>query len=474
MSTPLEAPAPQAIVVFGASGDLAKRKIFPALYELAREGLLPSAYAIVGNSRKDWGDDAFRAHVREAIGSFSRSPLDEEAWSRFAASLSFVSGSADDPATMGRLRDRLAQADAGGCQGGRLYYLAVAPQMFPVIVRGLGEAGANTAGARVVLEKPFGASLASARELSDQIHEVFDESQVFRIDHYLGKETVQNIVVLRFGNAVFDRLWNRDVIDHLQLTVAESIGVEGRAGYYDGSGAIRDLLQNHMLQMLSFLAMEPPRSLEPEALRDEKVKLLRAIPPLRPEDVVRGQYEGYRADPGVDPDSTTETFVAAKLRIDNWRWQGVPVFLRHGKELPRRCTEITVVFRRAPDYLFRELGMDHVPADHLTIHVQPDEGISLAFQAKVPGPGYELQTVRMDFDYEESFKHEPAEAYERLLHDAMGGDHTLFTREDEVERSWEIVEPVLERPGPVSAYATGTWGPEQATELIAPRRWHLR
>ena len=375
---------------------------------------------------------------------------------------------------MGLLRDRLARADEGGCEGGRLYYLAVAPQMFPVIVRGLGDAGANSAGARVVLEKPFGGSLASARELSDQIHEVFDESQVFRIDHYLGKETVQNIVVLRFGNAVFDRLWNRDVIDHLQLTVAESIGVEGRAGYYDGSGAIRDLLQNHMLQMLSFLAMEPPRSLEPEALRDEKVKLLRAIPPLRPEDVVRGQYEGYRAEPGVDPDSTTETFVAAKLRIDNWRWQGVPVFLRHGKKLPRRCTEITVVFRRAPDYLFRELGMDHVPADHLTIHVQPDEGISLAFQAKVPGPGYELQTVRMDFDYEESFKHEPAEAYERLLHDAMGGDHTLFTREDEVERSWEIVEPVLERPGPVSAYATGTWGPEQATELIAPRRWHLR
>jgi glucose-6-phosphate 1-dehydrogenase len=474
VTAPLESPDPQAIVVFGASGDLAKRKVFPALYALACEGLLPASCTVIGNSRKDWDDHAFRAHVRDSIASFSRTPLDEAVWAAFAPSLSFVGGSADDPATMARLRARLEEADADGCEGGRLFYLAVAPQMFPVIVRGLGEIEANTPRARLVVEKPFGDSLASARELTQQIHEVFRESQVFRIDHYLGKETVQNITVLRFGNAVFERLWNRDVIDHLQLTVAETIGVEGRAGYYDGTGALRDLLQNHMLQVLSFLAMEPPRSLEAEAFRDEKVKLLRAIPPLEPDDVVRGQYEGYRDEDGVDPDSTTETYVAAKLRIENWRWQGVPVFLRHGKKLPRRCTEITVVFRRAPDYLFRELGMDHVPPDHLTIRVQPGEGISLAFQAKVPGPGYELQTVRMDFDYEESFKHEPAEAYERLLHDAMGGDHTLFTREDDVERSWEIVEPVLERAGPVFPYAPETWGPEEATELIAPRRWHLR
>jgi glucose-6-phosphate 1-dehydrogenase len=371
------------------------------------------------------------------------------------------------------LRERLEAADREGCEGGRLFYLAVPPEVFATIVRGLGRIGANTPRSRIVIEKPFGDSLASARELAAQIHDVFEERQVFRIDHYLGKETVQNIVVLRFANAIFERLWNRDVIDHIQLTVAEEIGVEGRAGYYDRSGAIRDLLQNHMLQMLAFVTMEPPRSLEPEAFRDEKVKLLRAIRPIEPDHVVRGQYDGYRDEEGVDPASTTETFVAARLAIDDWRWQGVPVFLRHGKRLPQRCTEISVAFRRAPDYLFTELGMRHLPPDHLEITIQPDEGISLAFQAKVPGPGYELQTVTMDFDYERSFMHEPAEAYERLIHDAMLGDHTLFTREDDVERSWEIVAPILDDPTPPARYAPGSWGPAEADRLIAPRRWHL-
>jgi glucose-6-phosphate 1-dehydrogenase len=306
------------------------------------------------------------------------------------------------------------------------------------------------------------------------VHTAFDEDRVLRIDHYLGKETVQNLVVFRWANSIWERVWNRDAVDHIQISVAEEIGVEGRAAYYDRAGAIRDLLQNHMLQALSFLAMEPPRALEAEAFRDEKVKLLRAVRPIDPADVVRAQYDGYRADDGVDPQSQTETFVAAKLWIDNWRWDGVPIFLRHGKRLHQRDTEIAVYFRQAPDVLFRELDLGHIPTNHLTIRVQPDEGISLAFQAKVPGPGYELQTVRMDFDYDRSFKDSLAEAYERLLHDAMDGDQTLFNREDAVERAWEIVAPVLEQPPPLFFYRGGTWGPSQADELIAPHHWHLR
>jgi glucose-6-phosphate 1-dehydrogenase len=462
-------------VIFGASGDLAKRKIIPALYELSRDGLLPDPFAIIGCARSDLGDDGFREHARASIEAFGRTPLDGDTWKAFAASLSYVRSGFDDPGGLTPLADRLADADDhGGCAGGRLHYLAVPPEAFPTIVRGLGEIGGNTPPARIVIEKPFGHDLESARELTALVHEVFPEPQVFRIDHYLGKETVQNIVVFRFGNSLFERVWNRDAIDHIQLTVAEPIGVEGRAGYYEEAGATRDLLQNHMLQVLSLLTMEPPRSFQGEAFRDEKVRLLETIRPLDPTDVVRGQYDGYRSEPGVHSDSRTETFVAAKVLIDNWRWQGVPIFLRHGKKLQDRCTEISVVFRDAPDYLFRQLGVPDLVNDHLTIRVQPDEGISLAFQAKEPGPGIELQTVRMDFDYDRSFKHEPAEAYERLLHDAMRGDHMLFTREDEVERSWEIVSPALEHPGTLHPYAPGTWGPSEADRLIAPRRWHLR
>jgi glucose-6-phosphate 1-dehydrogenase len=302
---------------------------------------------------------------------------------------------------------------------------------------------------------------------------VFEERQVFRIDHYLGKETVQNLVVFRFGNSLFERVWNGDAIDSIQLTVAETFGVEGRAAYYDRAGAIRDLLQNHMLQVIAFVLMEPPRALEAEAFRDEKVKLLKAIRPLDPRDVIRGRYEGYLGEPGVAEGSTTETFVAVRLHVDNWRWSDVPIFLRHGKRLAKRATEIEVRFKEPPAYLFDDFGVDRLTADHLTIRIQPDEGISLAFQAKIPGPGYEVKTVRMDFDYERSFMHEPAEAYERLLHDAMDGDHTLFTREDGVERSWEIVTPALEEPGPVHDYRPGSWGPAEADELIAPRTWHL-
>ena len=471
----LQPPSPQAIVVFGASGDLTKKRILPALYNLAADGLLPSSYLVIGYSSSDWSDESFVAHARGSIEQHSRTPLDERVWDEFATHLRYVSGSFEDPEGMKRLGAALEDADRNhGCATSRLFYLAVPPGAFPVIVEALGAANLNSEGARLVVEKPFGDSLETARSLSQTIYRVFTEEQVFRIDHYLGKETVQNLVVFRFANSVWERVWNRDAVDSVQLTVAESIGVEGRAGYYEHAGATRDLLQNHMLQVLAFLTMEPPRSLEAEAFRDEKVKLLRAIRPIDPADVVRGQYDGYRQEEGVEATSEVETFVAARLWIDNWRWDGVPFYLRHGKKLPVRNTEITVMFRQAPDYLFRELELEHIPSNHLSIRVQPDEGISLAFQAKDPGPGYELQTVRMDFDYDRSFDHAPAEAYERLLHDAMDGDHTLFNRADSVERAWEIVTPMLEHPPPLSQYAPDSWGPSGSEALIEPHHWHLR
>ena len=471
---PLEPPGAQAIVVFGVTGDLSRRKILPALYQLCRDGLLPDRHAVVGFGRSDLGDDGLRALAREAIGEQARGPIDEDAMRRLEGSLTYVRGTFDERDGFERLAATLDRLDGEGCEAGRLYYLATPPAYFAGIAEAIGAVGQATERSRIVVEKPFGRSLASARELTERLQAVFDERRIFRIDHYLGKETVQNIVVLRFGNSTFERLWNRDVIDHVQLTVAESIGVEGRADYYETAGATRDLLQNHILQVLSFLTMEPPRSLEPEALRDEKVKVLRTMRPIDPSETVRGQYTGYRDEPGVDPSSDTETFVAARLHIDNWRWEDVPFYVRHGKRLSRRATEIAIEFRGAPDYLFGELDVPSLPADHLTLRIQPDEGISLAFQAKRPGPGYELQTVRMDFDYERSFMHEPAEAYERLLHDAMNGDHTLFTRADGVERAWEVVTPMLERPAPLCTYEPGTWGPAEADDLIAPRRWHVR
>jgi glucose-6-phosphate 1-dehydrogenase len=336
--------------------------------------------------------------------------------------------------------------------------------------------------ARIVVEKPFGHDLDSARILNERVHRVFAEEQIFRIDHYLGKETVQNLLVFRFANSMFERVWNRDAIDQVQLTVAESIGVEGRGASYEESGAIRDIVQNHLLQMLAFLAMEPPRSLEPTAIHDEKVKLLQAVRTFRAEDVVRGQYErgkidgapvpGYRSEDRVSPESNTETYAGIRARIDNWRWEGGRFFLRTGKRLPRRATEITVVFRDAPAYLF-EGEQEQPHPDHLSIRIQPQEGVSFAFEAKQPGPGFTPKTVRMDFDYEDSFT-TPGDAYERLLHDAMCGDSTLFTRQDAVERSWQIVGAALGPADEVHGYAAGSWGPRAADQLIAPRHWHLR
>lgn len=480
----LAPPPPQALVVFGASGDLTRRKILPALYNLAREGLLPERYAVAGYARTTWDDDAFREHARRSIEEFSGNPVDEEAWKPFADSLHFICGPFEDRECFAPLGDLLARIDdEHGTQGRRLYYCATPPSAFPVIARRLGECELQ-AGSRIVIEKPFGRDLESARELNRILHAVFDESQVFRIDHYLGKETVQNILVFRFFNSMFERVWNRDAIDHVQLTVAESVGVEGRGAYYEEAGALRDMVQNHLLQVLSFLAMEAPRALEPDAIRDEKVKLLRALRPFDPADVVRGQYDrgtvdrtdvpGYREEEGVARDSEVETFVAARARIDNWRWAGVPFYLRTGKRLARRVTEVAVVFREAPAYLAEGLGIPLPVSDHLTLRLQPEEGIAFAFQAKEPGPAFTPKTVRMDFSYGSSFGKSPAEAYERLLHDAMSGDHTLFPREDGVERSWEVVAPILGDPGPVHRYAAGTWGPATAEDLIAPRRWHLR
>jgi glucose-6-phosphate 1-dehydrogenase len=482
----LQPPEPQALVVFGASGDLTKRKILPALYNLSAEGHLPERYAVIGYAWADWDDERFRAHARKAVEDHSRTEVDADAWKAFADSLTYVQGSFEDQEGLRRLEERLERADReSGTGGGRLYYLATPPSAFPVIVQRLGRAGPGERDrTRIVIEKPFGHDLQSARDLNAAVHQVFEERQVFRIDHYLGKETVQNIVVFRFANALFERLWNRDAIDHMQFTVAESIGVEARGAYYEEAGALRDLVQNHMFQVLAFLTMEPPQSLAPEAIRDEKVKLFRTIRPLSPSDVVRGRYirghsasgdevPGYREEPNVSPDSTTETFAAVRVWIDNWRWAAVPFFLRHGKRLPARASEVTVIFKEAPSYLFEGLGISPFDPDHLTIRIQPNEGISLDFQAKRPGAGIVLQDVRMDFEYEDSFMCQPAEAYERLLHDAMTGDHTLFPREDGVERTWEIVEGVLKDPPKAHEYPAGTWGPGAAEELIAPRRWHL-
>ena len=484
VDTSLPTPPGQILVVFGASGDLTRRKILPALYNLAREQHLPKRLAVVGYARSEWNDDAFRAHARRAVEKFSRMPIEEDLWKRFSDSLHYVSGSFDDPNCFAPLAERLALLDEQfGTAGARLFYCATPPSAFPLIVSRLGECRAQQR-SRIVIEKPFGSDLQSARELNRVVRRVFDESQVFRIDHYLGKEAVQNLLVFRFANSMFERVWNRDAIDHVQITVAESVGVEGRGSYYEEAGATKDMVQNHLLQLLAFVAMEPPRSLDPDAIRDEKVKLLRALRPLDPAEVVRGQYAaggdadrrllGYRDERGVDLSSGVETFVATRAWIDNWRWDGTPFYLRTGKGLPRRATEVLISFREAPGYLFEGMGLPRLSANHLHIAIQPDEGMSFAFHAKEPGPGFVPQTVRMHFSYGESFETAPAEAYERLLLDAMVGDHTLFPREDGVERSWEIVAPILKSQAAPAPYRAGAWGPHEADRLIAPRKWHMR
>ncbi|HEV3124048.1 MAG TPA: glucose-6-phosphate dehydrogenase [Candidatus Dormibacteraeota bacterium] len=464
-------PPDQDIVVVGASGDLAARKLLPALYNLEVEGLLPGTGLVIGYAESDWDDDAFRSHARESIAQFSRTGIADVPWQRFATRLRFINASAGWDV----LRSRLEQRQ-------RLVYLAVPPSAFATLVSALGAAGLAE-GTSLVIEKPFGRDLATATQLNRDLHAVLAEERIFRIDHYLGKETVQNLLVFRFGNSVFERLWNRDAISQVEITVAESLGVEHRGAFYEETGAIRDIVQNHMFQLLSVAAMEPPISFDAEALRNEKVKVLRAAQPLDPKHTVRGQYAAgtidgqkvaaYTDEPGVSRTSTTETYAAMRMFIDSWRWEGVPFLLRTGKRLCRRESVVVVSFNRAPLHLFHDTGIERLDSNRLVVRVQPDEGISLSFIAKQPGPALTTQPVEMDFSYGTSFKTSPPEAYERLLHDALLDDHTLFIREDEVERGWAIVDPVLTAPPPVVTYEAGSWGPVEAEAIAGPGHWHM-
>ena len=485
-------PKPATLVLFGGSGDLAGRKLLPALYNLALQRLLPASFAVVGSARRPTTDEAFRRELHDAVAEFSRTkPLNEEVWGSFAPNIRFVA-TPDDAGydALGRVLD---EVDAHvGTNGNRLFYLATPPAAYAPIVRAIGKHRLRGAGSsRVVIEKPFGRDLASARELTDIVHEVFREDEVFRIDHYLGKETVQNILVMRFANGIFEPIWNRQYVDHVQITVAESLGIEERAEYYDHAGAMRDIVQNHLLQLLALVAMEPPAAFDDRAVRDEKVKVLRALRPIAQHEMasrtVRGQYgrgfiEGkdvgsYREEHGVADDSTTETFVALRCYVDNWRWEGIPFYVRTGKRLPKRTTEIAVRFRVAPHRIFNEESSEGLDANELVLRIQPDEGISLTFGAKVPVQGLRIRTVNMDFVYGASFMLDAPDAYETLILDALRGDATLFTRRDEVEQQWTFVDPILaawkEGVPEVSLYPAGTWGPQEAERLIGmdERQW---
>lgn len=487
-----QVPDPCAIVLFGATGDLNHRKLTPALYRLARNGLLPHEYAIVGFARRDWTDDQFRAEMAQSLGP-QAGPDFSDYWGPFSAHLRFAGGTFDDPTAYARLKTQLEQVDAElGARGNRLFYLAVAPEFFATIIQHLGDAGLiypayqQSPWSRVVIEKPFGHDLDSALALNREVSSVLDESQTYRIDHYLGKETVQNIMAFRFGNTIFEPIWDRRYVEWVQITVAEGVGMPGtRGSYYDTSGAIRDMVQNHMMQLLCLVAMEPPVNLSADAIRNEKVKVLQALPRWTPEEVavntVRGQYAagsiagkdvpGYQQEKGVRPGSTTDTYVALRVTLDTWRWSGVPFFLRTGKRLPKQATEIAIKFRNPPTRLFQPdvEGADGV--NLLVLRIQPKEGISLAFQAKIPGSRRRLQQVRMDFRYGTAFAIPSPEAYERLLLDALLGEPTLYTRTDEVENAWQFVDAILQgwkqsegRPVP---YPAGTWGPAAADALLA-------
>jgi glucose-6-phosphate 1-dehydrogenase len=468
----LRAPSPQDIVIIGASGDLSQRKLIPAIYNLSAVSLLPAKGNIVGFARTEMSEGDFRGFARQAVEENSRTGFDETVWSELVPRLKYLRSQDDG---YGALKQALREKE-------RLVYLAIPPSAIPDVIAGLQETEL-TKGARVVVEKPFGHDLASAQELNHTIHKAFHESQVFRIDHYLGKETVQNILVFRFGNSVFERVWNRDAVDHVQITVAESIGIENRGAYFEEAGIIRDIVQNHVLQVLSLLAMEAPSNMAPELIRDEKIKVIRAMQPFNPERTVRGQYAagtvdgesvpGYRQEKNVSSKSETETYFAAELEIDSWRWAGVPFYVRTGKRLARRATEIVIQFRDPPLCFFEGTDVKDVPSDHLVMRIQPDEGIQFAFLAKRPGPEIDVQPVSMEFNYSSSFMTSPPEAYERLLHDAMLGDHTLFMREDAAERAWAVVDPALNNPGQICMYPAGTWGPREADQLIAPRAWHI-
>jgi len=492
----LESAPPASIVIFGASGDLTRRKLIPALYNLAKDGLLSPSTSIIGFARREWDDAGFREAMRNAVTEFSRrQPIDETLFAGLAKGMRYVQGDFDKPEAYPKLVEMLRPIEADRSDPGvRLFYLATPPASYESVVQRLAQhqlADRSKAAVRIVVEKPFGHDLPSAMHLNATLAEVFGESQIFRIDHYLGKETVQNLLVFRLDNGFFEPLLNRAYVSHVQITVAEAEGVGTRAGYYESSGVSRDMLQNHLLQLLSMVCMEPPVHFEAKSVRDEKVKVLQAIPPFSPENAmrnaVRGQYtagmvegnpaKGYLEEDGVSPSSSVETFLAVRLEVNTWRWAGVPFFLRSGKRLPKRASEIDIVFKRPPYELFRERRASRPSPNVLRLRIQPEERISLSFEAKAPGQQFHIEEVRMDFSYTTSFGRESPEAYERLLLDALHGDSTLFARDDEVTLSWKIVDSLLQAwkdagTKPFS-YPAGTWGPSEADELPGRegRRW---
>jgi glucose-6-phosphate 1-dehydrogenase len=485
---------PCVMVIFGATGDLTHRKLLPALYNLALEHPLPPEFAIVGVARRPFSDDAFRAQALDSINSYSRlRPVVPAFWETFARRLYYCQAQFTQRDGYDHLKQRLDEiGEERGATGNRVFYLATQPSFYGAIADLLSATGLAHKGeeqqtrgwTRIVIEKPFGHDLASAKKLQAELSKGFEEKQIYRIDHYLGKETVQNIMVLRFGNGIFEPIWDRRYIDNVQITVAEALGIEGRGDYYEEAGAIRDMVQNHMMQLLTLTAMEPPVTFGADSVRDEKVKALRAIAPLTPfeiaDDTIRGQYgsgfiaatpaPGYCQEPDVKSGSTTETFVALKLHIENWRWAGVPFYLRTGKRLTKRVTEIAIEFKRPPYLLFSGTGIDQMQPNVLSLRIQPNEGISLRFTAKVPGQEMQLRAVNMDFLYGTAFGKEPPEAYERLLWDCMVGDPTLFTRIDETELAWQLVDSIVqgwkETDAPIATYEPGTWGPKEADALI--------
>ena len=482
-------PEPCTIVIFGASGDLTKRKLMPALYSLSRDRLLPPNIAVVGLARRPVADDDFRQQMREGCDKFARRrPVDPQLWQSFAQGIFYVNGEFHDPDAYKRLKAKLDEIDkARGIPGNRVFYLSTPPTSFPPILQQLGNAGLiNRQGerpfTRIIVEKPFGTDLESARKLNREVQTVAGESQIYRIDHYLGKETVQNLLVFRFANGIFEPLWNAKYVDHIQVTGAENIGIEGRGGYFEQAGILRDMVQNHLFQIVNLVAMEPPVAWSADEIRDEKLKVLKALRPIPDghfdEYVVRGQYQagsvggkslrGYKEEPGVQQNSITETFVALRFFIDNWRWAGVPFYLRSAKAMPKKVTEVALHFKAAPLSLF---AGQKVEQNILSIRIQPDEGISLKFGSKVPGPSNEIHPVTMEFRYGTSFGVEPPEAYERLILDCMLGDATLFTRGDEVEASWKWVSRIHQAWAQsgvkqIPLYEAGTWGPKEADALL--------
>ncbi len=486
---------PCVMVIFGASGDLTKRKLIPALYNLAKDNLLSKDFALVGVARNEMTTDEFRDMINKEIGDFATTKLDPQQWDWLSKRIYYISGDFGDPVVYQNLSNLLATLDKEhGTRGNYFFYLATSPSFFSPVIKQLGAAklvAEENGWRRVVIEKPFGRDYDSAKKLNKEIRQVLDEKQIYRIDHYLGKETVQNILVFRFANGIFEPIWNRRYIDHIQITVSETVGVEQRGMYYDTAGTLRDMVPNHIFQLISLTAMEPPVSFDADVVRDEQAKILRALTPMNDEEVltrtVRGQYgEGlvkgqkvqpYRSEPLVAPDSRTETFVAMKLFIDNWRWADVPFYLRTGKALPKRATEIAIQFKRAPFVLFRKTAVDRLEPNRLVLHLQPDEGISLSFGAKIPGPVVQIGGVDMNFNYTDYFNATPQTGYERLLYDCMLGDATLFQRSDMVETAWHVVAPIQDvwdalPPRRFPNYAAGTWGPPEADELLTKDHRH--